>query len=50
MYSFLFFLKLNFINLIKNNFVAEDHSQSEEAFKLDLLNIARTTLSSKLLT
>eukprot|EP01015_Nassula_variabilis_P037195 TRINITY_DN97_c0_g1_i3.p1 TRINITY_DN97_c0_g1~~TRINITY_DN97_c0_g1_i3.p1 ORF type:complete len:542 (-),score=191.05 TRINITY_DN97_c0_g1_i3:86-1711(-) len=32
------------------NAIAFDHSENEEAFKQDLLNIARTTLSSKLLT
>lgn len=32
------------------NFKAQDNSQDETAFKKDLLNIAKTTLSSKLVT
>ena len=35
-----------FVNI--NKFLAESHE--DEEFKMDLLNIARTTLSSKLLT
>ena len=30
--------------------IARDHSEDQEAFKADLINIAKTTLSSKLLT
>ncbi len=30
--------------------ISHDHSENQEQFREDLLNIARTTLSSKLLT